>query len=83
MMVSNAIGITVGIVMGKKIPERLIKWFSALIFITFGLFGLYESLPEHIWTLPVIAAGSVLLLLPMYLISSMNVKKAKGASIRE
>jgi len=43
MLVADAIGIIVGIVMGKKIPERLIKWFAALIFIGFGVFGLYGA----------------------------------------
>ncbi|MBI5740832.1 MAG: TMEM165/GDT1 family protein [Nitrospirae bacterium] len=42
MLVSNAIGITAGIVMGRKLPERLIKWAAALIFIAFGIFGLYQ-----------------------------------------
>jgi len=44
MLLADAIGIIVGIVLGKKIPERIIKWGSALIFIGFGIFGLYESL---------------------------------------
>jgi len=44
MMVSDAFGIAVGIVMGKRLPERLIKWTAALIFIGFGLFGLYQTL---------------------------------------
>jgi len=34
--------------MGKNIPERLIKWVAALIFITFGVYGLYEVLSKHI-----------------------------------
>ena len=44
MVVADAIGIGVGIVLGKKIPERVIKWVAAGIFIAFGIFGLYESL---------------------------------------
>jgi Ca2+/H+ antiporter, TMEM165/GDT1 family len=44
MVVSDAIGIVVGIALGKKIPERLIKWIAALVFIGFGIVGLYESL---------------------------------------
>jgi putative Ca2+/H+ antiporter (TMEM165/GDT1 family) len=45
MLIADAIGIGVGIVLGKKIPERLIKWVAALIFIFFGLSGLYDLLP--------------------------------------
>lgn len=45
MLIADAIGIGVGIVLGKKIPERLIKWVAALIFLFFGLSGLHELLP--------------------------------------
>jgi putative Ca2+/H+ antiporter (TMEM165/GDT1 family) len=44
MVVADAIGIGVGSVMSKKIPERVIKWVAAGVFIAFGIFGLYESL---------------------------------------
>ena len=44
MGVADAIGIGVGIVMGKRIPERVIKWVAEGVFIAFGIFGLYESL---------------------------------------
>jgi len=45
MLVADAIGIIIGIVLGKKIPERFIKWFAALIFMAFGIAGLSEALP--------------------------------------
>jgi putative Ca2+/H+ antiporter (TMEM165/GDT1 family) len=32
MMIADALGIIVGIVLGKKIPERIVKWFAALVF---------------------------------------------------
>ncbi len=57
MLIADAIGIIVGIVLGKKIPERFVKWFAAAIFILFGLAGLYESLPRHLLTAPVVAGG--------------------------
>jgi len=44
MIVADAIGIIVGIVMHKHIPERIIKWVSAGIFILFGLAGIYKIL---------------------------------------
>jgi putative Ca2+/H+ antiporter (TMEM165/GDT1 family) len=44
MVVADAIGIGVGFVMSNKIPERVIKWVAAGVFIAFGIFGLYESL---------------------------------------
>ena len=44
MLIADAIGIIVGIVLGKKIPERFIKWFAAIVFIAFGIFGICEAL---------------------------------------
>ncbi|HBB17689.1 MAG: hypothetical protein A3J94_08515 [Syntrophus sp. RIFOXYC2_FULL_54_9] len=48
MMVADAFGIIIGVVMGKRIPERFVKWFAAMIFILFGIAGLYDSLPESL-----------------------------------
>ena len=57
MLVADAFGIIVGVVLGKKIPERFVKWFAAAIFILFGIIGLYDSLPERFLTPPAMAAG--------------------------
>src|SRR5512139_503115 len=51
MIIADSIGIGVGVVLGKKIPERLIKWVSALIFIFFGLSGLYTQIPPSYFIL--------------------------------
>jgi len=45
MLIADAIGIIVGIVLHKKIPEKQIKWFAAFVFIGFGLWGLYDCRP--------------------------------------
>jgi Ca2+/H+ antiporter, TMEM165/GDT1 family len=42
MVTTDALGIVIGIVMRKHIPEKAIKWISALIFILFGLSGIYR-----------------------------------------
>ncbi len=42
MLIADAVGIIVGIVLHKKLPEKKIKWFAALVFIGFGLWGLYD-----------------------------------------
>ena len=44
MLIADAVGIIVGIVLHKKIPEKQIKWFAAMVFIAFGLWGLYDPL---------------------------------------
>jgi Ca2+/H+ antiporter, TMEM165/GDT1 family len=50
MLIADAFGILVGIVMHKHIPERAVKWGAALVFIGFGLFGIHENVPELILT---------------------------------
>jgi Ca2+/H+ antiporter, TMEM165/GDT1 family len=72
MLIADAIGIIFGIVLGKKIPERAIKWFAALIFIFFGVTGLYGSLPKYFITLPIMIGGIAIILLLIYGIAHMN-----------
>ena len=62
MVIADALGIIVGIVMGKKIPDRVVKWFAALVFIIFGVLGIYGASPKNFWT-PLVAIGGLLLLL--------------------
>jgi putative Ca2+/H+ antiporter (TMEM165/GDT1 family) len=47
MVAADAVGIVVGIVMRKHIPEKTIKWFSAVVFILFGMSGVYNILSER------------------------------------
>jgi putative Ca2+/H+ antiporter (TMEM165/GDT1 family) len=44
MVASDAVGITVGVIMRRHLPERTIKYFSAAVFILFGLYGIYAVL---------------------------------------
>lgn len=69
MMIADAIGIIIGIVLGKKIPERAVKWFAALIFIFFGLWGLYQALPAALLTTPIISTSLIGLIILMCVIS--------------
>lgn len=66
MMVADGLGIIVGIVLGKKIPERTVQWVAAIIFIAFGIIGLYQTVPSHFWTYPVLAAGIIALAVSIY-----------------
>lgn len=63
MLIADAIGIYIGVVAGRKIPARAVKWISALIFIAFGYIGLYYSVPGEYISPPyvsVLLAGTVL-----------------------
>jgi putative Ca2+/H+ antiporter (TMEM165/GDT1 family) len=48
MLVADAVAIGVGVVLGKHIPQRTVKWLSATIFMIFGLTDLYEVLSAKI-----------------------------------
>lgn len=48
MVTADAVGIVIGIVLKKHIPEKAIKWFSAGIFALFGLLGVYKSLSARL-----------------------------------
>lgn len=51
MVAADAIGIIVGIVMRRHIPEKAIKWFSAIIFVLFGLIGVNKVLSARMETM--------------------------------
>lgn len=54
MLVADALGIWLGVLMGKKIPEKVVKAVSAGIFILFGVLGLYSNIPKsyiNIWSI--------------------------------
>ena len=46
MLIADAIGIVIGVVMCRRIPERAIKLVSAGVFILFGLIGTYQVAQE-------------------------------------
>jgi putative Ca2+/H+ antiporter (TMEM165/GDT1 family) len=48
MLVADGVGIIVGVVMSKRIPERIIKLISAGVFIIFGLIGSFEAMREYL-----------------------------------
>jgi small basic protein len=54
MLIANAIGIYIGVLADKKIPEEIVKWTAALMFIAFGYIGLYTSVPKEYITFPYI-----------------------------
>ncbi|MDA8423147.1 MAG: TMEM165/GDT1 family protein [Nitrospiraceae bacterium] len=68
MMIADAFGIGVGIMLGKKIPESFIRWGAAAIFILFGIYGLHENLPAGLLTPPTEIAGIVLVAVAAFLV---------------
>ncbi|WP_425059370.1 Putative manganese exporter [Sporomusa carbonis] len=74
MMIANAIGIIIGVTLGKRIPERLVKWISAAIFIFFGFVGLYQNLPEKFLTMPFMIGAVVVVALCAYYLVKLEKK---------
>jgi putative Ca2+/H+ antiporter (TMEM165/GDT1 family) len=72
MLIADGIGIVFGVVMGKRIPERTIKWAASMIFMGFGAWGLYDTLPSHIWSPSVIAASLLLLAIAIVLVHRLS-----------
>lgn len=66
MMIANAIGILIGVVFGKKIPERLVKWGSSFVFILFGVLGLYGALPREYISITKVGVFMAVLLVAIY-----------------
>jgi putative Ca2+/H+ antiporter (TMEM165/GDT1 family) len=63
MMIADGVGIIIGTVLRKKIPERTIKFISAGAFVLFGLLGTYQVLREDFHLSAVIAICFVAALL--------------------
>lgn len=85
MVIADALGIVVGIVMGKSIPERLIKWVAAVIFVGFGLVGLYDVAPSSLRTLPIVVACTALCAVMLIAVARLTGRrsKEKAAPIKE
>jgi len=88
MMIADAFGILVGIVLNKHIPEKLVKWIAAACFAGFGLIGLHEALDQilssdvtmhHVFLI----AGIFLLPLAMWFVSRLTEKRELSLTISE
>jgi putative Ca2+/H+ antiporter (TMEM165/GDT1 family) len=72
MLVADGIGIVVGVFLCRRILQRKFKWLSAVIFVLFGLVGIYEVLSVKInlgytaLVLAVLATLSVSAMFVMY-----------------
>jgi len=74
MLVADGLGIIIGIVFCKRLPERTFKWLSAAIFVLFGLIGLYEVLPAKIG---LDYTAIILVVLTVFSVSAMMILSRK------
>lgn len=56
MMIADAVGIVIGVVLCKRIPERMVKLVSGGAFIVFGLIGSHEAARKTLGFSPGMAA---------------------------
>lgn len=61
MLIADGIGIVVGVVLCKRLPDRVIKLVSAAVFALFGFIGCYQTMATL--ALPVWAIVSVMIVL--------------------
>lgn len=73
MLVADSIGIIFGVVMNKKIPEKILKWISASIFAFSGLAG-YIRAALPLMPLEFLALTAVLIL-AVTLLLALNITK--------
>ncbi|GAB6171819.1 TMEM165/GDT1 family protein [Paradesulfitobacterium aromaticivorans] len=78
MLIADGLGIYIGVVAGKRIPEKAVKWISAMIFILFGLVGLYTSLPREYIRLPYIVALVAVTALAVWLVGTGGHQGKRG-----
>ena len=70
MMVADGIGIIGGAWLARHVPEVYIKWGAGIIFIIFGTFTLYETVPVAFITPVYIIAYFLLLALLVYFVNT-------------
>jgi Ca2+/H+ antiporter, TMEM165/GDT1 family len=77
MLIADGIGIVVGVMLCKRIPQRRIKWFSAFIFVLFGLVGAYEVLSVKVGLVYTTLILAILVALSAYAIYTISKRQKK------
>ena len=78
MLIADAFGIVVGIVLGKRIPERFVKWGSACVFVGFGVFGIHENVSAAVLTPIVEVVSLAALAATAYLVARATAPQEEG-----
>ena len=80
MLIADSIGIVVGIVLHRHIPDRLVKWIAACGFAGFGLLGLHDALDELLppgspWYHTILIVAVPVIILAMWLVARLTRKR--------
>ncbi|MFB3819268.1 MAG: TMEM165/GDT1 family protein [Candidatus Methylomirabilales bacterium] len=79
MLVADSLGIGIGILLGKRLPEGLIRWASAGVFLAFGFAGAAHVLGR---LLPLAPAALLLFLLAAATLAAVHVLALQRAGAR-
>ncbi len=77
MVIADAVGIMVGVVMRKHIPENVVKWISAVVFMLFGFTGIYKIISTKLSPLSVVSIMSGVFLFTLASVYILVRKKQK------
>ena len=83
MLLADGIGIVVGVIFCKRIPQRTFNWVSAVIFVLFGLIGVYQVLPVYVG---LVYTALILLVLTVFSVATMVVlakRQKKSKTVKE
>jgi putative Ca2+/H+ antiporter (TMEM165/GDT1 family) len=77
MLIADSIGIIVGIVLHRHIPDRLVKWVAACCFAGFGLLGLHDASDELLpigasWHHPILVVAVPVTIISMWLVARLT-----------
>jgi putative Ca2+/H+ antiporter (TMEM165/GDT1 family) len=77
MLIADSIGIIIGIVLHRHIPERLVKWVAACCFAGFGLLGLHDASDELLsvgasWNHPLLIIAVPITIISMWLVARLT-----------
>ncbi len=76
MFLADSLGVIIGAVMLKKIPERLIKTVAAAFFLLFGLYSSWEVLTKLLWLpLPTSLITEAVILLVVGILAFLSVRR--------
>lgn len=84
MLIADAIGIIIGVVLCRKIPERTVKLVSAVAFMVFGFIGTYQVASQQLhWEMGTIVIVMIGLLMVTGGASYYLIKKDKEEAKKE
>ncbi|MFZ5897849.1 MAG: TMEM165/GDT1 family protein [Bacillota bacterium] len=80
MLIADAIGIAFGLILGRAIPERAVKFVAAGVFMFVGFLSLVQALPPEGFRMPILVLAAMAILISFYLFAIHSTAKADDGS---